>query len=128
MAKDGILDVGCKFGKLGVGVRTVNLGIVIAKGLLKQTQPDDFFLDARLSVVLKLDPLSTDDTPGQDSFIDPEEVVEAVVDVKGYNVNSKQFGLGLTFSREDVDLQKLIEFAQRSGRIEAERTGDAGED
>ncbi len=125
---DGELDVGCKFGQLSIGVNTANLGIVIAKGRMERNKPDQFFLDARLSVVLELDPLSADDQPGQDTFIEPEETVEAVVDVKGYSVNSKQFGLGLTFSREDVDLIKLIKFAQRSGRIKATRTGDAGSD
>ena len=126
MGKEEDLDVGVDWGNLSIGKKTARLGFKIDKGKIKRGQVDAYFIDSRLIVTLILDDTAKDDTEGQKKLVDTEVKVNAVADVKGYSTNLTGYSGGLTFSKEDANLNKLMEFIGRGGRMIAKRSGDAG--
>ena len=126
MANEDKLDVGVGWGNLSIGKKTARLGFKIDKGAIKRAAVDAYFIDSRLIVTLVLDDAAQSDSPGQKTMVDNAIKVKAVADVKGYSTNLTGYTGGLTFSKEDADLNKLMEFIGRGGRMIAKRSGDAG--
>ena len=125
MDENGNLDIPVKWGGLSVGKKTARLGFVVARGKADNDVLNAHFVDSRLEVTMILDALSESDEPGQKSFTDPEAEVNTVADAKGYRTNMGEYSSALTFARDDVDLEALLDFAERGGRLKAERIGNA---
>ena len=121
-----ILQVPVDFGSYSDGEQYVRLPITVSRSKFKPKDAERHFCGARLSVRCVRDPNADGDAPNQKPLVapDPQDVVEAQVDVKGYRANRKVFGANLVFNRESVDPKHLLDFSRQKGWVEMERVGD----
>jgi hypothetical protein len=124
-----VLDVPVKFKSFGYGGgRTCRLGVNIDGKSITDKMASHFLGGAQLAVELTLDPNAGGDVKGQDKLLnDTPDPVTATVDVKGFSYADKCFSAGLTFPYEDVEAAELLALAGKTGKLVAERTGDATE-
>jgi len=114
-----------KFSQLSIGETTARLGCNITRENLELEDADSIFAGSRCSAKIEMK-----DDPGQTTMIvngkDMTKVdpIEAVVDIKRYNVSRDMFTTGLTIQLSEVDVSKVAKFANREGKLTLKRTGD----
>lgn len=122
---DGELNLLVKFGGVSIGEKTARLGMTIAREQLNLTRADKTFCDRRLigKVVLGIH----DEDATQGKLLDVDHEVAGAFDVKGYKVSADAFGIGATFSKQDVSINELSQFASGSGRLIVTSAGEIPE-
>lgn len=114
----------CKFGTGSLGAETVSLAVVVETG-----DADDLnklrgmLCGARLSARLYVDQQASDDHPGQETFIDTGDTLEAIAEVTTFRVTSSSIRLRLSFALDDVDPAAIARLVNASGRVEMKRIG-----
>lgn len=109
------LNIGVDFGGASFGDKTARLGVTLNRDKVEIDRADELFCDRRLTGTIVLG--HTEDDPTQLDLIEVAHKVEGVFDVKGFRVTTDEIGIGLTFSRNDVDSGELTLFAKKSGRL-----------
>lgn len=113
--KKNLVSIPVKFTGVGIGVDTVRIGIKVSRERMDLTNADHYFCNRRLQVALILGH-ETDD-PKQTTFEDVDHKVVGSADVKGFRVTTEVFSAGLTFGKNDMDVEELSGFASAGGRL-----------
>lgn len=123
---ESVLDIPVQFGGVSIGEATARLGVKIDRSVCSINAADDIFCGHRLNGRVVLG--GSDDQPGQTRFLDTDDYVDGVFDVKRFGANSKEISTGLTFSLRDVDVAELAKFSKGSGRLIVNNVGELPED
>jgi hypothetical protein len=128
-APSAILDIPVAFGNVNVGDTTARLGCSSGRGTggLTITQADRNLCGKRLKAKILARTSGGSDQgslPGAEA--DPE--IEAVFDVKSFNVSGKHIGFGLTVQINSINISTLTHFAKREGRLAISEIADIPED
>ena len=107
------LDIPVEFGNVSIGDATARIGVRFPVGSVKQSDVTKKLCEKRIDALIT----TNDDQqriPGTE-----DEILEltGMADTRGVNVKVKTYSTGLTFSREDVDLNMLSNFAKKKGRL-----------
>lgn len=113
------LDVEVEFSNLSVGEDVARLGAKIMRANIDSKVAEKYLCGSRLRGQITIEDPSAPDFSGVPK-IPP---VKATFDVKGYSANRKMFRCGLTFAIGDVDMEQLMHYPNKRGKIVAERTG-----
>lgn len=110
-------DVGVQFGGVSIQDTTCRVGgITIDRERMSLEKADELFSNRRLVGRIVLGHM--DDGAGQLELFDGDIAVYGAFDVKGFRCNAAAFGLSLTFSRADIDVAQLSQFAKCEGRLQ----------
>jgi hypothetical protein len=120
VAKDkavSLLELPVAFGGLSVGERTVRLAVSIGRANISVNQADKAFTDMRITCKIKTQPKG--DAPGQTTLagMAGTSEIEGVADVKGIKAGGTTIGIGLTFSRRNIDIEELSHFVRADGQL-----------
>ncbi len=122
-----VLDVPVEFAGISIQKEQATVAIKLLKSKLTLKSADHFLCGARLEVGLKIDPDSSDDVAGQETFdAMGTEAFESVADVKSWRASPEHITCSLVFTRSDAEA--LLRFGQERGRLQARRVGAAGEE
>lgn len=120
-------DVGVKFGGVSIQDVTCRVGAIkIDRERMSLERADDLFANRRLIGRIVLG--HADDAAGQIELFDGDIAVYGAFDVKGFRVTASEFGISLTFSRADIDVAQLSQFAKADGRLQISEVADIPED
>ncbi len=109
------LEIPCEFGGVSLGDSTCRLGIRITRDSLSLTKADQFLCGRRIGGTIILS--GRKDSPGQKKMFDSSLSIRGVFDVKRIGVSPGEISCGLTFSKADVDVATLSNFAKGQGLI-----------
>jgi hypothetical protein len=119
-SQDGIV---CKalLKRVGVGDKTASIGFKIQRALLGPSAlalADEVLVNARLDCTIEFDKEQAK------LFPDAEPVISSVADCSSISVSSDTVGGGLSFKRDEIDLESLTMFANREATLTLKRIGD----
>jgi len=116
MAKNWDAELECDFGGLSVGDSTARLGVKLTRTDISYDAADELLCGRRCAVTI-LNGLGNGE--GQLPGMEKAEIteVQAIADIKGFTVNPKAFGFGLTFVLTGVNPSMLAKFPKRRGRL-----------
>lgn len=110
-----VIDIPVDFQGVSLGQDTARLGVKINRDHMGLDKADDAFSGHRLAGKVILGDRYD---PDQTKFIeDVDVVIETAFDVKRFSVTDSYFSIGLTFSKRDIEVHDLAEFAKKSGRL-----------
>jgi hypothetical protein len=116
----------CKFGNLNVGDEVCRIGIKIDRVRLKLNDADKSFCSKRITCKLIIEP-GKGETP-QIAGMEDHLEVKGVFDTKSFGVSRNSVSAGLTANIASIDMQELVKFAKREGRIEVLQAQDLDND
>jgi hypothetical protein len=122
--ENGVVELPVRYGNVSIGEDTVRLGIRISRGNLTPGKADALLCGRRLTCQLSCVPRGKDVDEPTLPGVDVGRQVEAVVDVNAVSMTRKNIGAGLTRSLADVDLDSLVHFAKRDGRLTITKVED----
>lgn len=122
--KTAIVDLPVEFGGVSIGDGVARLGIKIDRKAISVTEAVRLFVGHRLTGRVQLG--GNGDVPGQ-STMDFDHAVEGVFDVKRVGIGVKQYGTGLSFSIEDIDVREIAKLSKGSGRLQVENVEELPE-
>jgi len=111
-----VMEIPCEFGGVSLGDATCRLGIRITRDSLSLTKADQYLCGRRIGGTIVLSGRKTD-SPGQKKMFDSSLSIRGVFDVKRIGVSPGEISCGLTFSKADVDVATLSNFAKGQGVI-----------
>lgn len=116
------------FRKVSIGSEVASIGIHIKREELALTDADELLTNAQLDAVLLID-IGGARAAGQPQLAGglAELTLDAVVTSKGLSVKKADLSATLSMPVDDTDLGLLARFANRSGTVKLQRTGDAPE-
>lgn len=109
-------DYRCEFAGVSIGDATARIGVTVSRDIISLERADDLFANHRLIGRIILG--HADDAPLQGKLFEGDTAIYAAFDAKGFRVSSGTIGLGLTFSRKDVNVSELANFAKSEGRLQ----------
>ena len=111
---DERLKLSVDFGGVSFGDSTARLGLVIDRQKIDLESAIGTFCGRRVTGTVVVG----GDDMDQTTFLDDAEYrIASVFDIKAINVKPKSFGLGLTFSLEEIDAGDLAHFAKKKGML-----------
>ena len=116
-APDGVLDVACEFGSVGIGDGIARLPCRFSRSVLTIDTADKCLCGKRL--VGRVLILPADSDPGQ-TYLDGMDITHELkgsFDVKRFGVSLKNITASLSFSIASIDIAELASFASRTGRL-----------
>jgi hypothetical protein len=113
-----VLDIPVEFGGVSIGDGVARLGVKIDRNAITITEAVRVFVGHRLTGRVQLG--GNGDSAGQETM-DFDHAVEGVFDVKRIGVGVKQYGTGLAFSIEDIDVREIAKLSKGSGRLQIEQ-------
>lgn len=120
-----ILEVPVEYGNLNVGDDAISVKINVSRSALSLAKADKIFCGHRLTMSLYAQEDGADPDqgalPGMDCLM---ELTGIMVDSKSFHVKTKTIGIGLTFSRKDVDVGQLAKFAKKPGKVVVEAVAE----
>lgn len=122
--ENGVVELPVRYGNVSIGEDTARLGVRISRGNLTPGKADALLCGRRLTCQLTCVPRGKDADQPTLPGVDVGRQVEAVVDVKAVSMTRKNIGAGLTFALAEVDLDSLVHFAKRDGRISISKVED----
>lgn len=116
------LKVPVKFSTVSIGEDVARLGFSAERAELKLSAADRFMCNSRVDVLAVI--IADQDDDGQ-SFFDglAPEPLKSTADIKGFRVDRKTIGAGLSFALSEVDVTQLAKFAGRRGHLSMTRIG-----
>jgi hypothetical protein len=110
-----VIDIPVAFGGVSIGDETCRLGVRIMREVCNINSADEVFCGHRLHGKIVLG--HSDDSPGQTRMFDDEYMLDGTFDVKRISVSPGEISTGLTFNKQEVDVEQLARFAKGSGRL-----------
>lgn len=125
-AQDGI---SCKvqLKRVGIGDKTASIGFKITRALLGPSNgaqlelADEVLVNARLDVVIECDKEQAK------LFEDADPRIASVADCSSISVTTETISGGLSFKRDEIDLESLTLFANKEATVTLRRIGDRAE-
>lgn len=115
----------CKFGNVGIGDETANLGLAVSREQLNIDAADDMFCGKRLKVRVVV----SEGDPDQKQFWDDLRWdIEATADVKSFRVTAKRIATSLVFQLSEISAEQLSHFARREGHVFVLKVHEAAAD
>lgn len=114
---DGTVELPVHYGKVSIGEDTVRISFTSSRSNLTPTQADKVLCSRRLTCTVYCAPKG--EAPDQPSLTGESlgREFEGVADTKDVRLGRKKIGSGLTFVLRDVDIDSLIRFAGRDGKL-----------
>lgn len=119
-------DYPADFSGVSIGENTARIGLQFSRERMGLDKADELFCNRRLIGRLVLG--HVDDANMQGELFDGAIAIYGAFDVKGYRVNAAHFAIGATFSRQDVDLKQLADFAKNEGRLQVSELSEIPDD
>lgn len=122
-----------KFGNVNLGDETARVGITIPRDKLTDEKAIQLLVARRLIGTIVV--AEGDVDPRQKNFLeDAAASVQGAFDTRALRIGLKEFGSGLTFALQDVEIEELAHFSKKSGFLwideaqELEVEPDGGDD
>lgn len=121
-----------EWGGLSIGDSTARLGLKIERNRINLDEADELFCGTRCAV--QIENVLPDPKQAQLPGMEGHQIVlvEALVDIKSFNVTPKLLSTGLTFNLETVHPELLAKFPKRRGRLfikhQADLADEAGDE
>ena len=114
--------------RVGVGDKTASIGFKITRALLGPSAAAQLALADEVLVNARLDCTIEFDKEQAKLFPDAEPTISSVADCSSISVSTESVGGGLSFKRDEIDLESLTMFANREATLTLKRIGDREED
>lgn len=114
-----VLTVQC--GNVSIGDKTVGIGISFSRDSMPIQQADNILCGRRIEVSLKRGNASPDQKTSPE---DAQAKIDGTVEVKSFRATTKNFHLTACFTLEDVEPERLHEFAKRECTLTIRKSGD----
>lgn len=116
----------CNLGTVSFAKATATVGVKVSREEVKLADMVKKFVDARVEVTLTHDP---DGDDGQDTLVDTKKVFGSVADVHSVGVGATEYSFSLSFKKDEVPGEKLIEFSNvKNVEMKATRIGSTSEE
>lgn len=107
------------FNNASIGDSAASIGIKVPRSEIDLDTADGYFVKRRLNLELKLG------SDGDQARIPGAgQVVAAVADVNSFGVQEEWVTCTLSFSRKELDVTEISNFAKRSGTMKVKSSGD----
>lgn len=128
--KQWVMDLPVAFGNVSFGDGTGRIGIKVDRAALKDLgDADDALAGTRITGRIVLG--RADDAKGQQRMqYDEETAIEASFDCKGFTVNAKRIGFGLTVNLQEIKdrIEAFAGFSKHDGRFQVASVSAIGGD
>lgn len=130
MAKDSkvIKNVPVRYGKIGeVDGGGFKVPITVNASEVSFTEVRNTLISAECDVVLTCDPEGKNDDPKQSKMIETDLKVTAAGKIGRVSVSHENFRFALRCDIDDVDLNEIAKFGNRTGKATFRKTGNAAD-
>lgn len=128
MAKTPQIKARCRFGNLSIGDEKATIGVTCERNDVDVAKLESVVIGGRLDVKVTYDRQAKSDVDGQQKLADTSDNFRNVADCPSLQLKPTKVGFRLSFSRQNVPLEKLAGAAQAAGELEIIRIGDSGQD